>query len=50
MSKSAKFIVIINDNIIAKENKASLFYSTLFGLPNSLGENYAKENLSHQNF
>jgi hypothetical protein len=50
MSKSAKFIVIINESILSMENNAILFYSNLFGQSNSLGEKYAKENLSSQKF
>jgi hypothetical protein len=47
MSKAAKFIVIINDNISRMEDKAILFYSNLFG---ELGEKYASENLSSASF
>jgi hypothetical protein len=50
MSKSAKFIVIINETITSMENNSILFYSNLFGQSNSLGEKYANENLSGQNF
>jgi hypothetical protein len=50
MSKAAKFIVIINDTITSMENNSILFYSNLFGQSNSLGEKYAQENLSGQNF
>jgi hypothetical protein len=50
MSKAAKFIVIINETILSMENNSVLFYSNLFGQSNSLGEKYAHENLSGQNF
>ncbi|MBS7233376.1 hypothetical protein KHA90_20365 [Flavobacterium psychroterrae] len=50
MSKAAKFIVIINETITSMENNSILFYSNLFGKSNSLGEKYANENLSGQNF
>lgn len=48
MSKVAKFVVIINDNVIWMEEKALKFYSDLFGNEKEIGENYAKENLSSQ--
>lgn len=47
MVKVAKFVVIINDNVVWMENKAIQFYSGLFG-QKALGEKYVDENLSHQ--
>lgn len=47
MVKVAKFVVIINDNVVWMENKAIQFYSDLFG-QKALGEKYVDENLSHQ--
>ena len=47
MNKIAKFVVIINDNVIWMENKALEFYSALFG-KRELGEKFVEENLSHQ--
>jgi hypothetical protein len=48
MSKVAKFVVIINDNVIWMEEKALLFYSNLFVGSEEIGEKYAQENLSSQ--
>ena len=48
MSKVAKFVVIINDNVIWMEEKALKFYSDLFGAQKEIGEKYAQENLSSQ--
>jgi len=48
MSKTAKFVVIINDNVIWMEEKALKFYSDLFGSSKKTGEKYANENLSSQ--
>ncbi|WP_337966065.1 hypothetical protein [uncultured Flavobacterium sp.] len=50
MSKAARFVVIINDNIIWMEQKALKFYSDLFGSSKEIGEKYAAENLSRQEF
>ncbi|PTS97627.1 hypothetical protein DBR27_15055 [Flavobacterium sp. HMWF030] len=47
MVKVAKFVVIINDNVVWMENKAIQFYSDLFG-QKALGEKYVEEYLSHQ--
>ncbi|MFB9080785.1 hypothetical protein ACFFLS_21820 [Flavobacterium procerum] len=44
MEKSAKFVVIINDNVFWMENKAIQFYVNLFG--ENLGTRYAEEKLS----
>lgn len=48
MSKVAKFVVIINDNVVWMEEKALKFYSDLFFDSKETGEKYATENLSHQ--
>lgn len=48
MSKVAKFVVIINDNVVWMEEKALKFYSDLFGTEKEIGEKYAQENLSSQ--
>ena len=48
MSKIAKFVVIINDNVVWMEEKALKFYSDLFGSSKEIGEKYANENLSSQ--
>jgi hypothetical protein len=48
MSKIAKFVVIINDNVIWMQEKALKFYSDLFGAKKEIGEKYASENLSSQ--
>ncbi|OXG09044.1 hypothetical protein BC749_103147 [Flavobacterium araucananum] len=48
MSKVAKFVVIINDNVVWMEEKALKFYSDLFGSEKEIGEKYAQENLSSQ--
>ncbi|KQO20556.1 hypothetical protein ASF10_15885 [Flavobacterium sp. Leaf82] len=48
MSKVAKFVVIINDNVVWMEEKALKFYSDLFGDAKEIGEKYAQENLSSQ--
>jgi hypothetical protein len=48
MSKVAKFVVIINDNVVWMEEKALKFYSDLFGAEKEKGEKYAQENLSSQ--
>ena len=48
MSKVAKFVVIINDNVVWMEEKALKFYSGLFGSAKETGEKYAAENLSSQ--
>ncbi|MCM0666831.1 hypothetical protein [Flavobacterium tyrosinilyticum] len=45
MSKIAKFVVIINDNVFWMEDKAVQFYTNLFK-EKELGEKYAKEHLS----
>lgn len=50
MSKTAKFVVKINDNIIWMEEKALKFYSDLFGSSKEIGEKYPTENLSRQKF
>lgn len=50
MSKAAKFVVKINDNIIWMEEKALKFYSDLFGSSKEIGEKYTTENLSRQKF
>ena len=47
MNKIAKFVVIINENVVWMENKAIEFYSGLFG-DKALGEKFVDENLSHQ--
>ncbi|MFH7018305.1 hypothetical protein [Flavobacterium sp. FlaQc-47] len=48
MSKIAKFVVIINDNVIWMEEKALQFYADLFVNSKETGEKYARENLSSQ--
>ncbi|OMQ10342.1 hypothetical protein [[Flexibacter] sp. ATCC 35103] len=48
MSKVAKFVVIINDNVVWMEEKALKFYSNLFDSSQEIGEKYAQENLSRQ--
>lgn len=48
MSKTAKFVVIINDNVIWMEEKALQFYSDLFVNSKETGEKYATDNLSSQ--
>ncbi|MDY0989749.1 hypothetical protein SOM12_20115 [Flavobacterium sp. CFBP9031] len=45
MSKIAKFVVIINDNVFWMEDKAVQFYTNLFK-EKELGEKYAEEHLS----
>lgn len=47
MNNVAKFVVIINDNVVWMENKALEFYSALFG-QKELGKKFVEENLSHQ--
>ncbi|KAF2507399.1 hypothetical protein [Flavobacterium foetidum] len=44
MEKTAKFVVIINDNVFWMANKALQFYSNLFG--ETQGAKYAQEKLS----
>ncbi|MHC0445017.1 hypothetical protein ACWA1F_06375 [Flavobacterium sp. 3-218] len=46
MSKIAKFVVIINDNVFWMEDKAVQFYTNLFG--KDLGEKYAEKHLSQK--
>ncbi|MEP6803678.1 MAG: hypothetical protein ABI892_04080 [Flavobacterium sp.] len=48
MSKIAKFVVIINDNVVWMEEKALQFYADLFVTSKETGEKYARENLSSQ--
>jgi hypothetical protein len=48
MSKIARFVVIINDNVVWMEEKALKFYSDLFVDSKEVGEKYADENLSSQ--
>jgi hypothetical protein len=48
MSKIAKFVVIINDNVVWMEEKALQFYADLFVNSKETGEQYARENLSSQ--
>ncbi|MBS7229508.1 hypothetical protein KHA90_00600 [Flavobacterium psychroterrae] len=48
MHKVAKFVVIINDNVVWMEEKALHFYSDLFADSKEIGEKYARENLSSQ--
>lgn len=50
MTKAARFVVIINDNIVWMEEKALKFYADLFGSSKEIGEKYATENLSKQEF
>jgi hypothetical protein len=45
MSKIAKFVVIINENVFWMEDKAVQFYTNLFK-EKELGEKYAEEHLS----
>lgn len=45
MSKIAKFVVIINDNVFWMEDKAVQFYTNLFK-EKELGEKYAEQHLS----
>lgn len=45
MSKIAKFVVIINDNVFWMEDKAVQFYTNLFE-EKDLGEKYAEQHLS----
>ena len=45
MSKIAKFVVIINDNVFWMEEKAVQFYTNLFK-QKDLGEKYAEQHLS----
>ena len=47
MSKVAKFVVIINDNVFWMEDKAVQFYTNLFK-EKELGEKYAEEHLSQK--
>lgn len=47
MSKVAKFVVIINDNVFWMEDKAVQFYTNLFK-EKEIGEKYAEENLSQK--
>ncbi len=48
MSKVAKFVVIVIENASWMEKQSLSFYSNLLG--NSLGEKYANENLSFDEF
>jgi hypothetical protein len=48
MPKVAKFVVIINGNVVWMEEKALHFYSDLFADSKEIGEKYARENLSSQ--
>ncbi|MFC0777453.1 hypothetical protein [Flavobacterium sp. HJSW_4] len=47
MSKVAKFVVIINDNVFWMEDKAVQFYTNLFK-EKEIGEKYAEEHLSQK--
>lgn len=47
MSKVAKFVVIINDNVFWMEDKAVQFYTNLFK-EKEIGEKYAEEYLSQK--
>ncbi len=47
MSKVAKFVVIINDNVFWMEDKAVQFYTNLFK-EKEIGEKYVEEHLSQK--